>query len=63
MPNVELTRKYATSVDSLPEAWAFVMRYVDSVGEDPTININPFWTSEARRFEVVVSGIVDGEVG
>ena len=36
---VELTMKYATTVDSLLEAWQFVMEHLDEVGECPNISI------------------------
>lgn len=67
---IEVTTRYATSVDTLPEAWAFVMGRLDSVGPDPMITIKPCWTISVsemdapedrewpRRFEVVVSGMV-----
>ena len=58
---VERTLRYATSVVDLTAAWAFVMEYVDKVGDAPTIEINPFWSSsddfEGRKFIVVVSGM------
>jgi hypothetical protein len=67
---VEVTTRYATSVDTLADAWAFVMARVDDVGPDPMVTITPFWSisvadmdDEAgreypRRFGVVVSGMV-----
>lgn len=56
------TVKYATTVPDLADAWAFVMAWVDSCGADPHIEIRPYWRvnqdgPEARRFEVVVSGM------
>lgn len=66
---VEVTMRYATSVDGLPAAWAFVMARLDSVGPDPRITISPIWTAREgldeegqewpRRFEVVVEGMVE----
>jgi hypothetical protein len=66
---VEVTTRYATSVQTLSEAWAFVMERIDSVGPNPSIQIVPLWgfseedenadeddyTLE-RWFSVVVSG-------
>lgn len=64
---VERTTRYATSVDDLPAAWAFVMRYLDKVGPNPSVEITPCWVIQdpdgtiPRRFEVVVSGMVHDE--
>jgi hypothetical protein len=64
---VEVTTRYATSVDTLADAWAFIMARLDSVGPDPTIRISPCWTISMgdsnddvppRHFEVVVEGMV-----
>lgn len=67
---IEITTRYATSVDDLTDAWAFVMDKLDSVGPDPTVRISPIWTFSTadvdtdqrppRRFEVVVEGMVTG---
>lgn len=60
---IERTIRYATSVNELPDAWAFVMTYVDKVGPDPKIEISPYWVvspdsdETPRRFGVVVSGM------
>ena len=63
---VEVTTRYATTVDDLHAAWAFVMARLDSVGPDPSIHISPVWTISSgddeyqpRRFEVVVEGMVE----
>ena len=67
---VEVTTRYATSVEDLASAWAFVMARLDSVGPDPDVSITPVWTISAdldpdedppRRFSVVVSGMVHEE--
>lgn len=72
---IEVTTRYATSVDELADAWAFVMAHLDhpGVGPDPRITISPIWTYSSheigdenyrapRRFEVVVSGMIhEGE--
>ena len=62
---VEVTTRYATTVETLAEAWVFVMERVDSVGPNPRIEISPTWTYGAddvedglRRFSVVVDGMV-----
>jgi hypothetical protein len=71
---IEVTTRYATTVDDLTSAWAFVMKHLDSCGDDPSIEIRPISTigvadmqdafdgreSEGwrRRFEVVVEGMV-----
>lgn len=63
----ERTVKFATTVDDLSSAWAFVMAHVDEVGEAPQISINPFWrynTDEPDApprlmFEASVSGMVE----
>jgi hypothetical protein len=63
---VEVTKSYAATVESLADAWEFVMDRVDSVGPDPTIAIKPMWSYtlidddnpiESRAFEVLVSGM------
>lgn len=62
---VEVTTRYATTVESLTDAWAFVMEHLDSVGPDPRIEISPLWTygsddveDGTRRFSVAVDGMV-----
>ncbi len=69
----EVTTRYATTVDDLAAAWAYVMERIDQVGPDPSITIKPLWVisvhdmdsdNEAppREFEVTVSGMVhEGE--
>lgn len=69
---VEMTTRYATTVDDLAAAWAFVMEYVDKVGDSPSIEIKPHWVISVhdmdrdepeggypREFGVVVSGMVE----
>lgn len=65
---IEVTTRYATTVDDLPSAWAFVMDHVDRVGADPSITISPFWSysvhdmgdddapTPPRQFSVVADG-------
>lgn len=61
---VELTTRYATTVDELSDAFSFVMSHLDHVGSDPTISIGPVWSFNdlsdvpLRRFAVMVSGMV-----
>lgn len=71
---VEVTTKYVTSVDTIADAWAFVMSRIDDVGPEPSVSIRPFSSigvadiidgledqggeGWARRFEVVVEGMV-----
>ena len=65
---VEFTAKYATTVDTLPDAWVFVMDRIDAVGPRPSVKISPLsrcavgsdeWTT---HFEVSVSGISNRKV-
>lgn len=65
---VEMTKRYATTVDGLNEAWQFVMSRIDDVGPDPSVHITPTWTispldnhddEPPRHFEVVVEGMVE----
>lgn len=65
---VEVTTRYATTVEDLAAAWAFIMERLDSVGPDPQIKITPVWVitpdldedePPPRRFSVVVEGMVD----
>lgn len=68
---VEVTTRYVTTVDELPDAWAFVMERLDSVGPDPTVIIKPLWIYSPadmdsdhrapRQFEVTVEGMVHDE--
>jgi hypothetical protein len=70
-PPIEVTTRYATTVDDLPAAWAFVMDKLDSVGPDPSVEIKPLWAWAVqdmdrsddyvppRQFSVVVSGMVE----
>jgi hypothetical protein len=69
-PPTEVTIRYATTVDTLTDAWAFVMAHLEHVGPDPSIQITPAWivsvdatlgdeTRPPRHFEVVISGMVE----
>lgn len=59
---VEVTVKYATVVDTMAEAWTFIMTHLDEVGGRPSVSISPVWlfTEEDEDepvYEVVVSGM------
>ena len=71
---IEVTTRYATTVDDLAAAWAFVMAKLDTVGPDPSVTIKPVWTISVhdmdrdepeegypRHFSVVVEGMVHEE--
>lgn len=66
---VERTVKVATTVDTLADAWSFVMEHVDNVGPMPQININPISVMDmadpesewSTAFEVSVAGMVEEE--
>lgn len=72
---VEFTARYATNVDTLPDAWQFVMEHIEKVGPDPSIEISPVWTLSVgldinerrddppRHFSVVVCGMVEQKEG
>lgn len=71
---IEITTRYATTVDELADAWAFVMERLEAVGPNPRITINPVTIMPIsdmvdgldgapdreyqRQFEVIVSGMV-----
>lgn len=61
---VERTVTFATVVDDLSEAWAFIMARLDGLGLSPSMTISPLWEygegeESVRRFEVSVSGMVE----
>ena len=66
---VEISVKHVTTVDSLPEAWAFVMDRLDLLGPRPTVEIRPVYTSprldepERYHFSVLVSAMHEEAVG
>jgi len=72
-PPIERTTTFATTVDDLAAAWAFIMGRIEEVGPDPRITISPIWSFSAssldveqnppRRFEVSVSGMVHDVAG
>jgi hypothetical protein len=70
---IEVTTRYATTMDDLNAAWGFVMDRLDRVGPDPSVIIKPIWMANVqdmervdvppmqRQFEVVVEGMVEEE--
>lgn len=61
MSEVEFVASYAKTVKDLPEAWSFIMEYVDQVGATPFIQITPFITvsregNEEFKFQALVQG-------
>lgn len=71
MSKVEVTTRFAVTVDDLPSAWAFVMDRLDRVGPDPEVTISPVWIVRStnvdvepqRRFSCVVSGMIPEDSG
>lgn len=65
---VEYTAKYSQVVDSVQEAFEFVMSHLDKVGPEPSVWIDPAWEHDHEEmtgnvisrsvFVVVVSGSV-----
>jgi len=63
---IEVTTRYVATVESLADAFAFVMDRLDLVGPDPDVNISPVWTvghefETERHFVVTVSGMIEEE--
>jgi hypothetical protein len=64
---VERMVKYSTMVDTLDDALAFVMRYLDEMGAEPSISIKPVWAwgeddgpeSAITQFDVAVSAVIE----
>lgn len=62
---IERTVRLATTVNTLTEAWAFVMEHLDEMGDDPSIEIRPQWIvssdsdENGREFSVVISGMIE----
>lgn len=62
---VEVTTRYATTVHTLTDAFAFVMDRIDQVGGRPRVAITPFTSialnegDDERAFEVVVEGMTE----
>lgn len=62
-PPVERTTRYATTVQTLDEAFAFVMGNLERVDDLLNITISPVWSSsedfETKRYSVVVEGMAE----
>lgn len=62
---VEVTTRYATTVETLQDAFAFVMGELDGIGATPCITITPVmcWNTDdddpERFFSVVVSSMLE----
>lgn len=65
---IERSVRYAATVATLTDAWAFVMEKLDDplIGQTPSIKIGPMWSYGASypeegllQFSVVVDGWVD----
>lgn len=70
---VEVSTRYATTVETMTDAWEFVMSRIDLVGPDPSVTISPYWRvnmelmmddsveeqAMPRCFTVVVEGMVE----
>lgn len=66
----EYTATYAKKVNTIQDAFAFIMAHLDKIGNDPRVIINPVWVCEhvdamtgehetVRQFEVAVTGMVE----
>jgi hypothetical protein len=58
---IEVTTQRVTTVDSIPEAFAFIMEWLDAAGPEPRIEINPF-TDMATGIASLVEGDEDAEL-
>lgn len=59
MSATEVTTRYATNVNTIPEAWTFIMAQLDNLGPAPSIHITPVWTVDSDNdttFDVSVEG-------
>jgi hypothetical protein len=64
MNKVEVTTRYATRVDELTDAFAFVMSHLELAGPTPNVHITSVWVisrddpdaEPVTRFNVVVEG-------
>lgn len=59
----EHTEKFATTVDEMTDAFVFIMEHLDRVGNSPSVQINPSWSSEDDfqkcYYEVSISGMTE----
>lgn len=63
---IEVLTRFGTTVETLTDAFEFVMEHLELTGEAPSIEISPFWTYSAEEsgtlgFSVVVSGTQEQE--
>lgn len=62
-PPIERTTRFATTVEGLDEAFAFVMGHLDQVDDLLSVSISPVWSSSedfnVKRFSVVVDGMAE----
>lgn len=66
---IERTVKLATIVDTIEEAFAFVIEHIDAEGMTaPSVHIGPVWVTPANgwhdlilRYEVSVSDMKEGD--
>jgi hypothetical protein len=69
--DVEECREYTKHVEELAQAWEFIFEYLDKVGPDPSVTIEPFYASfvdddgsithQGRKFSVCVSGCLSSD--
>lgn len=60
--DIEVTTQRVTTVDTIPEAFAFIMEWLDAAGPEPRIEISPFTDllgGIARAVEAADSGEED----
>lgn len=50
--HVERAIRYTGTVDSLDDAWEFIQRHIDEVGDAPCIEIRPYWELDDATFTV-----------
>jgi hypothetical protein len=64
--SIDVTTRHEKIVNSMPEAWVYIMKALETIGPDPIVSINPCWEGDmsdtqnlpARKFMVVVAGSV-----
>lgn len=62
---VEIFTRFAGTVESIHDAFAFIMEHMDKVGEFPAIEVTPCWVDEEMRefqhYHVAVFGAVNAQ--
>lgn len=63
---IEVITRYATTVDTMQDAWVFVMEHMDLLGTEPSVDIHPCWGVDSEdaaaepedkcHFHVIVEG-------